>query len=157
MQPNLITKPLRDKTVQVVSSRVNILIKFAMALIGAGLIALGIWGFWASGDWARQVADDPIRTSVDQLTEVAAVFIWLVMFAPCLAGGAVLLWSTFTTEGDSWLAPLRTFNFILAYKILHETRRRESTEGNCIDILPASGEQKLLRPPEDPFYREKDS
>jgi hypothetical protein len=61
MQPNPIPKPLRERTVQVDSSRANLVVKFAMALIGAGLIALGIWGFGASADWARQVAADPIQ------------------------------------------------------------------------------------------------
>jgi hypothetical protein len=157
MEQKLARKPLREQTVQVDSSRANVAIKFATVMIGAGLIALGIWGFWASADWAAQLAADPIRTSVDQLTEVAAIFIWLVMFAPCLAGGVLLLWAAFTTEGDSWLAPFRMFNFILAYKIFRETRRRESTQGTCIDILPTSSEQKLLRPAETALHQDKDS
>jgi hypothetical protein len=157
MQPNLIRKPLRDRTVQVDSSRANIVIKFAMALIGAGLIALGIWGFGASADWARQLAADPIRTSFDQLAEVAAIMIWLVMFAPCLGGGALLLWCTFAPEHDSWLVPFRTFNFILAYKILRQTPSKKPHEESCIDILPLGGDQKLLRPPESALPQDKDS
>ena len=159
-------KPVREPTALEVSSRVDLVLSVLMALIGVALLGVGIGGFWVSADLGRSVVASFDGVSQDrgfvldlddQYSELASVLTWLVLFAPCLVGGAILLWKTFTGEDDSWLAPLQRFNIIVAYKIMHETRRKESREHPCIDIMPMSSEQKRLHPSEDEGHSEKTS
>jgi hypothetical protein len=123
MRKNLMRKPVQEPTVLEVSSRVDLVLSVALALIGVALIGVGIWGSWVSADLGRSVvasfdvvSQDTgfFRDLDDQYSELASVLTWLVLFAPCLVGGVILLWKTFTGEDDSWLAPLQRFNIILA-------------------------------------------
>jgi hypothetical protein len=157
MEQKLTRKPLGGSRVLDDRSRADFVIKFVSAVFGIGLIGCGLWGVWASADFARHVADNYVRSSDDQLSGVTFALVWLVIFAPCLAGEIAILWRTFTPEDNAWLAPLRTFNFILAFKILRETRRRDPRDEPCIEILPPGGAQKLLPPPAGAVHREKDS
>ena len=93
-------------------------------LIALTLIGIAIWGLWVSADIAHVVAGD-------------FFLLWLVFFGPFLFFGVAILWSTFSQQRGSWLAPLRLFTFVVGLRTVAEESRRRSSNKSGKKSLPA--------------------
>jgi hypothetical protein len=110
---------------------------FLATVIGFALLAIAIWGLWASADVAHLVANAAGAPEKHNLSSAAFLLVWLVFFGPFLYFGVAILWSAFSRGSHAGLAPLRLFSFIVSLRIAAEESRRLSSDKSGEKALPA--------------------